>query len=49
MELPKDKRPPDDLIWHNNQRKLSRWLDSALGTTKKKDKDIFVSLDEVEG
>ena len=49
MELPKSKRPPDELIWHNNQKKLSRWLEDALGGKKKEfDSNVFVPLDEIE-
>lgn len=31
MELPKEKRPPDSIIWHNNPDLLTKWLDRALG------------------
>jgi len=34
-ELPKEKRPPDHLIWHSNQDKLEVWLDEKIGTKKK--------------
>lgn len=43
MELTDDKRPPEDIIWHNNPDKLTDWLDRVLGRKdKKKERDEFI-------
>lgn len=41
-ELGSEKRPPDEVLWHNNPDKLNEWLDKVLGRKEKKDKDEFV-------
>lgn len=41
-ELGSEKRPPDEVLWHNNPDKLNEWLDKVLGRKEKKEKDEFV-------
>ena len=50
MELPKDRRPPDSIIWHNNPDRLTQWLDETLvGNAEKKAGDIsYIDLSRVE-
>lgn len=31
-ELPKEKRPPEDIIWDGTSEELDDWLDKVLGT-----------------
>lgn len=33
-ELPKEKQPPDTVIWWGTPEELTRWLDSALDFNK---------------
>ena len=49
-ELPKEKRPPEDIIWEGTSDDLDEWLDKVLDPDKKKHQDnvIFV-VDNVEG
>jgi hypothetical protein len=43
QELPSEKRPPDNILWHNNPDLLTDWLDKVLERKgKKKEKDEFV-------
>jgi len=52
MELPKEKRPPDEVLWHPRQKRLEEWLDSVLGTKgkdKPKDTPIHIPIDQIEG
>lgn len=39
-ELPKEKRPPDTIIWWGSSDELDEWLDKVLGTKKTKEPDI---------
>ena len=50
MELPAEKRPPDDILWHNNPDKLDDWLDDVMNKKKesKDDGEVRLSLDEIE-
>lgn len=46
-ELPKDKRPPDDIIWNGTSRDLDDWLDRVFD--RKKSNDIEIPISEIEG
>jgi len=51
-ELPKDKRPPDWILWHNNPDKLTKWLDDVLEIKGKKtrgDSILKIPKSEIEG
>lgn len=39
-ELPKEKRPPDTIIWWGSSDELEEWLDKVLDTKKTKEPDI---------
>ena len=51
VELPREKRPPDWILWHNNPDKLDRWLDDVMDIKGKKEKDTTLSIpiSEIEG
>jgi hypothetical protein len=51
-ELPKDKRPPEDIIWEGTSDDLDEWLDKVLGDPKKRTQDkvqLLIKDDEIEG
>jgi len=33
-ELPKEKRPPDTILWWGTAEELDEWLEKVLGTSK---------------
>lgn len=47
-ELPKDKRPTDEIIWDGTPEELDDWLDKVFDK-KPKDGTIEIDLDDVEG
>ena len=51
-ELPRDKRPPDWIMWHNNPDKLTEWLDDVIHKKDKvseKGSTISIPISEIEG
>ena len=43
MELPKEKRPPDTMIWYGNQEEIDDWFDKVFKKEKPpQDEFIFV-------
>jgi hypothetical protein len=51
LELPKEKRPPDSILWHSNPDLLEDWLDRVMeGKSKKKvhDDRLEISMDDIE-
>lgn len=51
MELSKDKRPPDTILWWGTSEDLEEWLDKVLGTdSAKKDEniDFLIRQEDVE-
>ena len=47
MELPKDKRPPDSMIWWGNSDELENWLDRVYGKKPKRDEKVtFIISDD---
>lgn len=49
-ELPKDKKPPDSIIWDGDSEELEDWL-SRVFDTKKGSNDVVFSINpkEIEG
>lgn len=49
-QLPKEKRPPELILWDSNPDKLDEWLDKVLGSDdKKKPQDtIYLPMTEIE-
>ena len=48
-ELPKEKRPPEDIIWDGSSEELDDWLDKVLGTNKQGGDGLMFSIKDVEG
>ncbi len=51
-ELPKEKRPPDNIIWDGTSEELDDWLDRVLGDPKKRPQtnvQLVIKDNEVEG
>jgi len=46
-ELPKEKKPPELMIWDGSPEELDRWLEEVM-SGKKETKATFV-IDDVEG
>ena len=46
-ELPKEKRPPDSIIWDGSPEDLDEWISRVLDTKHKDTADI--NLSDVEG
>ncbi len=46
-ELPKEKRPPDDIIWDGTSEELEEWIDRVF--YKKEAQTVKLKIDEVEG
>lgn len=47
-ELPKEKRPPDSIIWDGTSEDLEEWLDKVLGDRKGKT-DVEILISDIEG
>lgn len=48
-ELPRDKRPPDSIMWSNSTKHLDDWIDKVLYNKKSdKSKDTLLSISEIE-
>lgn len=48
-ELPKEKRPPDKMIWEGTSEDIEDWLDKVFDRKHtEEDQNILISLDEVE-
>ena len=51
-ELSKDKRPPDNILWHSNPDLLDDWLDEVLSTPDSKKKvygdRLEIDIDNIE-
>jgi len=46
-ELPKDKRPPDSIIWDGTSQDLDSWIERVF-STKEKDEVLF-NIRDIEG
>ena len=51
-ELSKEKRPPDNILWHSNPDLLDDWLDEVLGTSDSKKRvyndRLEINIDDIE-
>lgn len=47
MELPKEKRPPDKIIWDGKPSEIEEWFDRVYNRKKKKVADR-IYIDDVE-
>jgi len=48
-ELPKEKRPPDSIIWDGTSEDLDEWLDKVLDPKKKQQTEVEIVLKDIEG
>ncbi len=48
-ELPKEKRPPDSIIWDGTSEELDEWLDRVFDKKNKDTVDILIKSNDVEG
>jgi hypothetical protein len=46
-ELPKEKRPPDELIWDGYSEELDEWIERVVYNNKPDGMDIIIS--DIEG
>ena len=42
-ELPKDKRPPEEIIWDGTPEEMDEWLDTVFDRNKQQSVDLLVS------
>lgn len=50
-ELPKEKRPPDKLIWYGTAEEVEKWFDKVFERKGRKDKDeaiLIIDPKEIE-
>jgi hypothetical protein len=47
MEIPKDKRPVDELIWEGTSEDLEEWIDKVFDRKEHQTAELIIS--EVEG
>lgn len=48
-ELPKEKRPPDDIIWEGTSDELDEWLEKVMSPKKKGMNEIELVITDIEG
>jgi hypothetical protein len=47
-DLPREKRPPDDILWDGSPEELEEWFDEVLDRNKTTDNEVVIDMDEVE-
>lgn len=49
-ELPKEKKPPEDIIWEGTPEELDEWIDKVFDRKKPdNDGEVELLIDQVEG
>lgn len=48
-ELPKEKRPPELMIWDGNSDELESWIDKVLGGKQQTTANLVVDESKIEG
>jgi len=48
-ELPKEKRPTDDIIWEGTSEEMDEWLEAVLDPKKKSQQEVEFIIKDVEG
>lgn len=46
-ELPKEKRPPDSILWDGTSEEIDKWLDNVMGKNQVPD-IITITEDDIE-
>lgn len=50
MEMPKEKRPPDIMIWDGKPEEIEEWVDKMYDHKKSNiETPVMVDLSEIEG
>lgn len=50
-ELPKEKRPPDKILWYGTPEEMDDWFDKVFGKKKNKNLDefeLFIDDNDIE-
>lgn len=49
-ELPSEKRPPDNILWHNNPDVLNNWIERVTGRKEDNAEQGIINfpIDEIE-
>jgi|GEM_PF-1951703 len=47
-ELPKEKRPPDTLVWWGTPEELDNWLDKVFDIKNPISREVLIREDEIE-
>jgi len=47
-ELPREKRPPEDMIWDGTSDDLDEWLEKVLSDPESK-KEVEFIINDIEG
>lgn len=48
-ELPKEKRPPDSIVWDGTPEEMDEWLDKVFDNKHKETMDLIIKPSDVEG
>ena len=48
-ELPKEKRPPESMIWEGTPEEIDDWFDAVFSSGKSKNNNDEIIIDMVEG
>ena len=48
-QLPKEKKPPELMIWDGTTEEIEEWLDRVYKIKEPQKAEIMISLDDVEG
>lgn len=48
-ELPKEKRPPDLLVWEGTSEELESWLDKVLNNKQSTKANLIIDDSKIEG
>jgi hypothetical protein len=47
LELPKEKRPPDKILWDGTSEDMDEWLEKVLGN--KESSEVNILIKDIEG
>ncbi len=48
-ELPKDKRPTDEMIWNGTSEEIDIWMDKVFKNKKENKAELIIEDYEIEG
>jgi type II secretory pathway component PulL len=47
-QLPKEKRPPEWMIWDSPPEEIEKWLDRVYDKKKENTTEVFITESEIE-